>query len=63
MFGHALCVQVPLMEMLGTVVGALEAHRGVAEVVENGLRFFANVAYASENRVSTAWAFCVGRAD
>ncbi len=57
---HCLClgargVQVPLMEVLGSAVGALDARRGVARVAENGLRFLTNLAFATENEVSTTW--------
>ena len=52
MFGY---VQVPLMEVLGSAVGALDARRGVARVAENGLRFLTNLAFATENEVSTTW--------
>jgi hypothetical protein len=55
-FGY---VQVPLMEVLGSAVRALDGHREVPEVASNGLRFLANVAAASENQVSAPRVFFV----
>jgi hypothetical protein len=49
------------MDVLGSAVGALDAHRGVAEVAENGLRLLANVACASENKVGATRGFCGDR--
>ncbi len=51
-----LCVgmdggQVPLMRVLDSVVAAMDAHRGVANVVEEGLRFLRNLAVAARNQV------------
>jgi hypothetical protein len=59
---HCLClgargVQVPLMDVLGSAVGALDAHRGVAGVASNGLWFLAALAIASENKVSATRGF------
>ena len=43
--------QVPLMGALDSIVGALEAHRGVASVAEAGLKCLWNLSYAEANRV------------
>jgi hypothetical protein len=46
------CVQVPLMAALPTAQAAMDAHRGVAAVAENGLALLANLAAAEATRVS-----------
>ena len=51
-----LCVgmdggQVPLMRVLDSGVAAMDAHRGVADVVKQGLGFLANLAFAAGNQV------------
>ena len=43
--------QVPLMGALDSIVGALEAHRGVARVAEAGLTCLWNLSYADANMV------------
>ena len=43
--------QVPLMGALDSIVGALEAHRGVASVAEAGLKCLWKLSYAEANRV------------
>ncbi len=43
--------QVPLMRVLDRGVAAMDAHRGVADVVEEGLRFLRNLAVAAGNKV------------
>ena len=43
--------QVPLMGALDSIVGALEAHRGVASVAEAGLKCLFNLSFAEANRV------------
>ena len=43
--------QVPLMGALDSIVGALEAHRGVASVAEAGLSCLWKLSYAEANRV------------
>ena len=44
-------VQVPLMAALPTAQAALNAHRGVAAVAEQGLGFLRGVAFAEANQV------------
>ncbi len=46
------CLQVPLMAVLPCAQAAMDAHRGVAAVAEQGLGFLANLAFADANRVS-----------
>ena len=46
------CVQVPLMAALPTAQAAMDAHRGVAAVAENGLGFLRSLAAAEVNKVS-----------
>jgi hypothetical protein len=46
------CVQVPLMAVLPAAHVALDAHRGVADVAEQGLGFLRNLAIAEANKVS-----------
>ena len=43
--------QVPLMRVLDSGVAAMDAHRGVADVVKQGLGFLANLASAADNKV------------
>ena len=43
--------QVPLMRVLDSGVAAMDAHRGVADVVKSGLRFLASLAVAADSRV------------
>jgi hypothetical protein len=45
-------VQVALMAALPTAQAAMDAHRGVAAVVETGLYLFANLALEEANEVS-----------
>ncbi len=47
-----LCIQVPLMAALPTAHTTMDAHRGVAAVVEGGLYLFANLALVEANGVS-----------
>ncbi len=42
---------MPLMRVLDSGVAAMDAHRGVADVVEQGLRFLADLADAADNVV------------
>jgi hypothetical protein len=44
-------VQVLLMEVVRSAVVAMDAHRGVAAVVELGLRFLSNLSLKETNRV------------
>ncbi len=39
------------MRVLDSGVAAMDAHRGVADVVEEGLRFLANLAFTAANEV------------
>jgi hypothetical protein len=51
------CVwQVPLMAALPSARAAMDAHRGVAAVAEQGLRFLHNLSCADANRVR--WTQC-----
>ena len=43
--------QVPLMRVLDSGVAAMDAHRGVADVVEQGLGFLAKLSAAADNKV------------
>ncbi len=43
--------QVPLMRVLDSGVAAMDAHRGVAGVVKQGLGFLRNLAVAADNKV------------
>ena len=43
--------QVPLMGALDSIVGALEAHRGVASVAEAGLKCLWKLSVADANKV------------
>ena len=52
------CVQVTLMAALPAAQAALDAHRGVAAVAEQGLGFLGNLAVAEVNLVS--WWACLG---
>jgi hypothetical protein len=52
-------VQVPLMAALPTAQAAMDAHRGVAAVAEQGLGFLCNLSVAEANRVS--WWACLGQ--
>ena len=45
-------VQVPLMAALSTAQAAMDAHRGVAAVAEQGLAFLRRVSVAEANKVS-----------
>jgi hypothetical protein len=45
-------VQVPLMTALPAVQAAMDTHRGVAAVAEQGLGFLCNLSIAEANRVS-----------
>ena len=47
-------VQVPLMAALPTAQAAMDAHRGVAAVAEQGLGFLKNLAFSVANRVRWA---------
>ena len=46
------CVQVPLMAAMPTVEAAMDAHRGVSAVAEQGLSFLRNLSVAEANKVS-----------
>ncbi len=50
--------QVQLMAALPCAQAAMDAHRGVAAVAENGLVFLTNLAVAEANMVS--WWACLG---
>jgi hypothetical protein len=50
------CVQVPLMAALPTALAAMDAHRGVAEVVWTGLFFLVGLTQTNANQVSYAGA-------
>ena len=52
------CVQVPLMAALPAAQAAMDAHRGVAAVAEQGLCFLRSLAAADANMVS--WWACLG---
>ena len=52
------CVQVPLMVALPTARAAMDAHRGVAAVAEDGLCFLRNLSVVEANGVS--WWECLG---
>ena len=45
-------VQVPLMVALPAAQAAMDAHRGVAAVAEQGLAFLRNLSFAEANKVS-----------
>ncbi len=54
--------QVPLMGALDSIVGALEAHRGVASVAEAGLKCLWKLSVADANkvrRIGCLWARAV----
>ncbi len=53
------CVQVPLMAALSTAQAAMDAHRGVAAVAEQGLAFLRSLAVADANKVT--WWECLGQ--
>jgi hypothetical protein len=53
------CLQVPLMAALPTAQAAMDAHRGMAAVAEQGLGFLLNLAVAKANKVS--WWVCFGQ--
>ena len=53
------CVQVPLMAALPAAQAAMDAHRGVAAVAEQGLAFLWNLSIAEANEVS--WWACFGQ--
>jgi hypothetical protein len=44
-------LQVALMSAVPSTVAALDSHRGVAMVAQNGLCFLYNLSVAPENRV------------
>ncbi len=46
------CVQVPLMAALPAAQAAMDAHRGVAAVAEQGLVFLRSLSVAEANKVS-----------
>jgi hypothetical protein len=56
-----LCVQVPLMDVVSCAMEAMDAHRGVAEVVQCGLAFLHNLALAPEHQVTPVMMQCCGR--
>jgi hypothetical protein len=49
------------MDVLSSAMEAMDAHRGVAEVVECGLGFLQNLALAPENQVTPVMMQCCGR--
>jgi hypothetical protein len=53
------CVQVPLMAALPCAQAAMDAHRRLAAVAENGLGFLENLSTAEANKVS--WWACFGQ--
>jgi hypothetical protein len=57
----AHCVQAALMGVVSSAVAALDANRGIAEVVSAGLCFLQNLAMAPENQVTLAMMQCCGR--
>jgi hypothetical protein len=46
--------QVPLMDVAGSAVAAMDMHRGVVAVAEYGLGFLRNISSAEANRVRAA---------
>ena len=46
------CVQVPLLAAMPTAQAAMDTHRGVAAVAEQGLGFLCNLSVAEANEVS-----------
>jgi hypothetical protein len=52
------CVKVPLMAALPTAQAAMDAHRGVAAVAEQGLGFLCDLSVAEANKV--IWLVCFG---
>jgi hypothetical protein len=48
-------VQVALMRVVSSAVAAMDAHRGVAAVAENGVLLLRNLSLADANRVCALW--------